>query len=198
MQSLRAFFLRHRLAFGVIFLYLLFPLIGFWRNFDFSGLNVSFFDADFTGFYYPDFVYGSQIVRHILGLKPLSDILWDSYNLFGLPLLGAVDRIGIFYPVKFIFYLFAQLLSKNSLIYLSTYYSLFHMSLAGIFTYIFARRCLKFEPFSAFIAGVIYSMSGSFIHLLVFSNILTGPTFLPLQLYFFYKGIDIFFLKPLV
>lgn len=182
-------FLKYR-TFFIICIYFLLPLVGFWRNFDISRVNLSFFDADFTGFYFPDFAYGSQLVKDILLFRPISNLFWDPYNLFGIPLLGAVDRIGLFYPVKLIFYILSQFFSKDGLIFLATYYSLFHMSLAGIFTYLFARRCLRLEPFAAFVAGLVYSMSGSFMHLLVFSNILTGPAFLPLQLYFFYTAIE--------
>lgn len=174
----------------VIFAYLLLPIMAYWRNLDFSGLNLTFFNADFIGFYFPDFAQGTQLVRDIWHLSPRSNILWDPYNLLGLPLVGAVDRIGFFYPVKFLFYLVGSFFPFKYSIFFASYYSIFHLSLAAIFTYLFTRRCLKLDPFPSFIIGLIYSLGGSLAHLTIFSNSLVGPAYLPLELFFLWTALE--------
>lgn len=174
----------------IIFLFLLLPLVDFWRNFDFTKFDLTFFGADFVGGYFTDFVNGSQILASLRHLKPISDILWDPYNLLGFPSIGAIDRIGFFYPVKFLFYLISSFFSFKYQIFFATYYSLFHISLAGIFTYLFAKKCLKLDSFPSFVVGLIYSLSGSFIHLVIFTNTVTAPAFLPLELYFLWVALE--------
>lgn len=173
-----------------IVLYLILPLIGFWRNLDMSEINLRFFHVDFIGYYFPDYLQGVQIVRDILHGKPISDSLWDPYNFLGFPLIGAVDRVGIFYPVRLLFYFISSFFSIKYQVFFATYYSLFHMSLAGIFTYFLVKNCLKLSPFSSFVAGIIYSLGGSFIYVSIFTNVVPGLACLPLQLYLLFKAFQ--------
>ncbi len=173
-----------------ILLFFILPIIGFWRNFDITGFNTVYFHVDFLGYYYPDFLQGVSATRAILSIKNATDSLWDPYNFTGFPLIGGLDRVSIFYPVRFIFYLVSLLSPQNLLVFLATYYSVFHLSLASLFTYIFLRKCLMFKPFPAFISGIIFGLSGSMIYVGIFSNPISGPALMPLQLYFMYKSIQ--------
>lgn len=182
--------MKNKTSLLVILLFLFLPLIAFWRNFDFSGLNLTFFHADFAGFYFPEFVFGTQLINDIRHGKYLLDILWDPYHMLGLPLVGGIDRIGLFYPVKAIFYYIASFFPRSSLIYFATSYSLLHMSFAGIFTYLFTKECLKLSSFASFVAGLVYAFGGTFIYLIVYINHVTGLAFLPLTLYFLVTSIE--------
>src|SRR3989344_9477519 len=177
-------------TFYIFIIYLLLPILGFWRNFAPYGINSRFFGADFTGYYYPDFVQGVEIVKNLIHLKSPIDALWDPYNFMGFPLAGIVDRAGVFYPIRFLFYFIASVLPSNYTVFIAMYYSLFHLSLAGIFTYIFCRHCLKFSHSSSLIAGIIYSLGGSMVYVGVFTNVVTGPAFLPLQLTLSFKALE--------
>src|SRR5205085_12509121 len=117
----------------------------------------TFFGANFLGAYYPNFELGSKFFGNF------KDLLWDPYNLLGRPLLGGVDRLGMFYPLKFLAYAFNHYLSTDLHIYVWTYFNLFHLSLAGICMFLFARKVLNLSSFSAFISGIVYMFSGILI-----------------------------------
>ncbi|MFA5775948.1 MAG: YfhO family protein [Patescibacteria group bacterium] len=182
--------LRNNKELLIIGLFFLLPIVGFWRNMDTSGLNTVYFHVDFLGYYYPDYLQGVEVVKAILSVIHASDALWDPYNFTGFPLIGALDRVSLFYPVRFIFYLISTLLPLNLQVFCATYYSLFHLSLAGIFTYLFLRKCLGLEPFPAFLSGIIYSLGGSMIYVGIFANPISGPALFPLQLLLLYKSIE--------
>ena len=171
-------------------IYIVLPLILFWRNFDFSGINLTFFHGDFNGYYYPDFLQSSQLIKDIFNGKPISEMFWDPYNLIGFPLFGAVDRVGILYPVRLIFHLISSLFPDSWQLFFATYYSLFHMSLAAMGAYLFSKRCLGLKTFFAFVAGLLYGISGTFVYLATYSNIVPGPAMLPFILYFLFTGIQ--------
>ncbi|QQG44092.1 MAG: YfhO family protein [Candidatus Roizmanbacteria bacterium] len=175
----------------IILPYFIFPFIAFWRNLDLSNISLVFFDAEFDGSYYPDFVYGVHIFQDIIkGSQSISSIFWNPYSLLGMPWVGAVDRSGLFYPIKFLFYFISSFFSSKYYLFFITYFPLFHMSLAGIFTYLFVKRCLKLSSFSSFVAGIIYGFSGAFIFLVIYIYPSTGVAFLPLQLYFLWTALE--------
>jgi len=166
-----------------IFLFFLLPFIAFWRNFDFTGINQTFFNVEFTGFYYPDFDLGSSL------FGKFKEMLWDPYNLLGIPLIGGIDRIGLFYPVKFIFYAVSTLFKPEYRLYFITYHSLFHISLAGVFTYLLCRKTLKLSKFASFVSGLVYMFNGSFITFIVLPNHFSGSVFLPFLLYLMHRAV---------
>ena len=183
-KRVKALIIEHKIDLLFIFLFLVFPIFAFWRNFDFSGVNRTYFNVEFTGFYYPDFALGTKLLQHP------NDLLWDPYNLLGIPLIGGIDRLGLFYPIKFIFYVIAQFFHPNVAMYIITYHSLFHISLAGIFTYIFVRKVFGLHQVAAFIAGLAYMFNGNFITFIVLPNHFSGSVFLPLILYFIYLSFE--------
>lgn len=175
----------------IILAYLILPLIAFWRNFDFTNASLVFFDAEFMGGYYPDFAYGVRIFEDIIkGEQSISSIFWNPYNLLGMPWVGAVDRSGLFYPVKFLFYFISTFFSSKNHIFFITYFPLFHLSLGCFFTYLFSKNCLKLSNFSSFVSGIIYGLSGASMYLVVYTYPSTGVAFLPLQLYLLWTALE--------
>lgn len=168
----------------VIFLFFLLPLIAFWRNFDFSGLNLTFFDAEFLGGYYSDLFLGTRFIHQ------LNNLLWDPYNLLGLPLLGTFSRMSIFYPIKFLMYAGASLFRPEARLFFFEYFSLFHLGLSGIFMYIFVRKIFRFSLLVSFLVGLVYAFNGTFIHFVAYLQQGVGPAFLPLVLLFLYRAVE--------
>lgn len=178
------FLIKNKTTILIVLLYLLLPLIAFWRNFDFSKLNLTFFDAEFLGGFYPDLILGSNLVKHF------HEMLWDPYNLLGLPLLGTFSRLSLFYPVKFLFYFVSSLLREDFRLFVFTYFPLFHLSLAGIFMYAFVRKVFKFSLLVSFVVGLIYAFNGTFVHFIAYSQHGVGPAYLPLVLLFLYLAVE--------
>ena len=176
--------LLHNKELYVVLLFLILPMLAFWRNFDFTGLNRTYFDAEFIGFYYPEFSLGVSL------FGKWSHILWDPYNLMGVPLLGGVDRLGIFYPPKVIFYLVGLILDPQYRLYLITYFSVFHLTLAGIFMYIFASKTLKFSYLISIFVAILFAFNGSFIRFIALPNHMLSIVYLPLILYFLHKALS--------
>jgi hypothetical protein len=183
-SAIKNFVQKYKTELVFVALFFILPLISFWRNFDFSGLNRTYFDVDFLGFYYPDFAMGSNLLHHG------ANLLWDPYNLLGIPLLGGADRLGLFYPLKAVFYLISVLIHPSARLYLLTYFSLFQMSLAGLFTYIFVRKALRLDKTASFVAGLVYMFSGSFIIWIFLPNHFSGPALLPLILYLIFLAVE--------
>lgn len=98
---------------------------------------------------------------------------WPSYYM-GLPLNIALGR---YYPINFMF-----LFSYNDSLF--TLYFAIHMLIAGIFTYLFAKK-LKLENFPSLIAGIIYMFSGTLIARLGMGHVPHAAviSILPLVLY---------------
>lgn len=164
--------------------FFVFPVIIFWRNFDITALNKAFFSGDFSAYYYSDFYLGTSLLGNI------KELFWDPYNNLGLPLLGATNKINLFYPIKALFYFVGFLLTNNLRVYIFEYYSLFHMTLGSIFMFILARKGFNMSKFSSFIAGLIFGLSGTFLHYSVTPNHLAGMAFLPLTVFLFMKSVQ--------
>ncbi|OGH18965.1 MAG: hypothetical protein A2770_03010 [Candidatus Levybacteria bacterium RIFCSPHIGHO2_01_FULL_38_12] len=174
---------QHKNSIVACLIFFILPFFAFWRNFDFTGINTTFFGAEFIGGYYPEFSLGMSI------FGKFKDMLWDPYNILGIPHMGAVDRLGIFYPLKFILYFFGAFFSLNSRIFLIEYFSIFHITLAGIFMYIFSRKTLKLSFYTSLIVGLVFAFNGTSTRLIAYPNHMIGIAYLPLILYFLHKAI---------
>jgi len=175
---------KHKIDIGYLILLFLLPLLAYWKNFDFTSVNQKFFGAEFLGGYYPDFIRSATLFPNF------KELLWDPYNMLGLPLLGGVEWVGLFYPVKFLFYVIAKLINPDWWVYLFSYFSVFHISLAGIGMYLFSRKILKFKSSTSFLAGLVYAFNGSLIHFSAFPNHTVGPAYLPFTAYFLSRAIS--------
>jgi hypothetical protein len=81
--------------------------------------------------------------------------LWNPYIFSGMPFVGNPLNL-MFYPPNFIFIIFPN----NSMFGL---FVMFHIMLAGIFTYLFLRL-LKIDRFPSFIGALIFMFSGIFVN----------------------------------
>ena len=177
------FLKRHRDIIIISMLFITLPILAFWKNFDFTGLNLSFFNADFIGFYYPDFSLGVSL------FGKFKDMLWDPYNMMGIPHIGGVDRVGLFYPLKFIFYFIGSFVNPANRLFLITYFSVLHITIACFSFFIFSRKILNFSNFQAFFASLIFGFNGTFIRLIALPNHMLSVAYLPLILYFLHRAI---------
>jgi hypothetical protein len=164
-------------------LFFILPFFAFWRNFDFTGLNTTFFGAEFIGGYYPEFSLGMSIFGNF------KDMLWDPYNVLGIPHMGAVDRLGIFYPLKPLLYFVGTFFSPEHRLFLIQYFSMFHITLAGIFMYIFSRKSLKLSFYTSLIVGLIFAFNGTNTRLIAYPNHMVGLAYLPLVLHLLHRAL---------
>jgi len=183
-DKLKSIFTRNKEDILALTLFLVLPILAFWKNFDITGLNLTFFDAEFLGAYYPDFIMGSSL------LSNMGNLLWDPHNFLGIPLIGGVDRLGFFYPVKTVFYILSLIFAQNHHLFLITYFPLFHLSIAGFTTFFLLYKRFNLSKYAAFVAGLVYAFNGSLIHFIQYPNHPVGPAYFPLVLYFLLKSID--------
>ena len=135
---------------------------------------MTFFRRDITRFYYPIWHYGTSCLKR--GDLPL----WNSYINFGQPFLANVQTC-VFYPPTLLLYLPDTLRAFN-------FYILFHMALAGFFTFIWMRSCGLSQP-SSLVAGLAYCLSGYFMSTIDLTISLCAAAYFPLVMFFFRKAI---------
>jgi len=170
---------------GIILLFLILPFLCFWRNFPLLAKeNILFFDDDFLGGFFPVWWHGSQI------LNRWQDLLWDPTQSCGLPFIS-LPHIGIFYLPKFLMFLIANVLNlQGNILFLAEYLPMFHLSLAGIFTYLFLRRIVNLDRFASLFGGLVFMFNASFIHHLVYPDNVISVTWLPLLLFCYIRSLQ--------
>ncbi len=142
----------------------------------------TFFRRDILRFYYPVWRFTTQSILH--GTIPL----WDPYNYCGSPFL-ANPQSCVFYPLTIFFYLPNYTWAFN-------FYILVHLSLAGFFTYLWAKDC-EISQTSAFLSGVAYSLSGYMASTINLTISLCSAAYFPLAILTFRRALlhDGFFWK---
>ncbi|MGC8782044.1 MAG: hypothetical protein ACP5UQ_14375, partial [Anaerolineae bacterium] len=129
-------------------LLLLLPFLLFWRVWwpDAAARQV-FRYGDFVEQHYPMRVFVADEYRH--GRLPL----WDPYTFGGEPAV-AMSLFAPYYPPGLWQVLFEQLPFEALEIE-----AIFHLGLAGLFTFLFVRRATD-DPRAGFIAGLAFSLGG--------------------------------------
>jgi len=143
----------------------------FWKialtNLILAGLDV------FT-YFYPYREYAAQAIR--AGHLPL----WNPYLFLGAPFLANIQS-AVLYPLNLLFlWLPAPKMVAYSIV--------LHIFLAGLFTYLFARRALKMSPLSALVAAVVFALSGFLGAQVEHVNQLSVFAWLPLLLLLFHEA----------
>lgn len=109
--------------------------------------------------------------------KDLSFPFWNPYMFSGFPLLGAMQA-GALYPPNILFpLLFSPALAFNLDLML-------HYSLAGFFTFLYARQ-VGLGVFPSLVSGTVFSLLGYLPAHLMHPSIITSGTWIPLLLFFY-------------
>ena len=149
-------------AFLLIFF---FPVLFLGRTYVTTGVVMS----DLANQNYPFKVVYAQALKE--GYFPF----WVKNMGNGFPLV-AEGQVGAFYPLNMLFfYLLPTLLAFNLSLF-------FHYFLAGLFIYLLARSWLKFESWSALMAGLTFALSGFMVIHLVHLSMIQTVAWFPLQL----------------
>ncbi len=146
-------------------------LLFFWKialtNLILAGLDV------FT-YFHPYREYAAQAIR--AGHLPL----WNPYLFLGVPFLANIQS-AVLYPLNL---LFLWLPAPKMVAYSIT----LHIFLAGVFTYLYARRALKMSPSSGLVSGVVFALSGFLGAQAEHVNQLSVFAWLPLLLLLFHEA----------
>ncbi|MCL5054919.1 MAG: YfhO family protein [Firmicutes bacterium] len=106
---------------------------------------------------------------------------WLPYEFLGLPFLGTLQT-GILYPLNW-FYFF---LPVKDIAYGFNWSLIVHYALAGFFTYLYVRL-LGLRDIPAFLAGIVFGLSGFMMARQQTINMQNAGVWLPLLLYFYEK-----------
>jgi len=113
------------------------------------------------------------------GITPL----WNPYSFCGIPFLASLQT-GIFYPVGFVFYLFAFPLAYKLYIFI-------HLFLAFSFMYLLLKE-FNADDFSAFFSGMIFALNGFILTKLEFLSVLGTVVWFPLVFLILKKSVKKF------
>ncbi len=108
--------------------------------------NLILAGLDLFAYFYPYREYAAQVIR--AGHLPL----WNPYLFLGVPFLANIQS-AVLYPLNLLFLWFPA--PK-----MVAYSIALHIFLAGVFTYLYARRALKMSPWGALVAAVVFALSG--------------------------------------
>ncbi|MBQ4899955.1 YfhO family protein [Paenibacillus sp. Marseille-P2973] len=112
-------------------------------------------------------------------LKNLHLPLWNSYINLGYPSHADIQN-SIFYLPNLIFYTFLPFEFAYN------YMFLFHLSLAGVFTYLYLNQ-IKLNWKASFLGGLVFMFSGTLNAKLGHVTVLNSIVWLPIILYFYEK-----------
>lgn len=166
----RRFFNSHKY---LLILFIL-PFIVFWRNI-IPIKGMAYFGNDIA----ISFNTLASIIKQLRdGFFPL----WDPHTFFGIQLVTRPDSL-VFYPPAGALVLISALLklSDTAIYKFIEFFTIFHFSLAGIFTYLLLKH-YKLSDFSAFCGGMIYMLSGALVAFANTTGILISLAYFPLVL----------------
>jgi hypothetical protein len=136
---------------GVVLLLACLCLFFFWRIITPNLANRgSFLEGDFADQFYAFGVYEAQ--RLFSGQLPL----WNPYTFSGQPFLADVQS-AIFYPLSLVTLLLS--LAQGFSLFALELEAIFHFFLAGLFTYLLARRLLR-DRWAALISSLVFTFGG--------------------------------------
>ncbi len=129
------------------------------------------FEFDMYARFYP--LLGVVKEQYLAGRLPF----WNPYMFSGMPLL-ATSEPATLYPLSILPAMFLPLHVAVNLDIVV------HHALAGLFTFLYARK-MGLDAFSSFISGVLFSFMGYLMYQNHLLSILRTATWFPLVLYFF-------------
>ncbi len=138
--------------------------------------NLIMAGLDVFTYFYPYKAYAAEAIRS--GSLPL----WNPYLFMGVPFLANIQS-GVLYPVNLPLYW----LSAPKMV---SYSAVLHLSLAGAFTYLFARRVLGLSPWASLASGLILALGGFLGAQVEHPNQLSVLVWLPLMLFLFHRSYE--------
>ena len=133
--------------------------------------NLILAGGDMLLYFYPNWDYAADAVRH--GRLPL----WNPYLFMGAPFF-ANSQTGVLYPLNLALAWLPTTRAINLTIIL-------HLWLAGVGTYIFARRNLGLSRLAAWVGGVTFALGGYLGAQVAHVNQLQALAWLPFLFVFF-------------
>ncbi len=109
--------------------------------------------------------------------------LWNPYLAGGFPLAGQIEAAPL-YLLNLILLLPLPITTTH------TWYIVIHYMLAGVFTYLLARRGLHLGPMPSLIAGLTFTFSGSMIAQLTNFTLVSTLVWMPLILLLYIRALD--------
>ncbi len=158
---------------GAIFLLLGLTLLFFWKI---ALTNRILVGLDVFTYFYPYKAYAAQAIRH--GSLPL----WNPYLFMGVPFLANIQAATL-YPLNVPLYW----LSVPKMV---SYSIVLHVFLGGAFTYHQAPLALRFGPWAALNAGVVFALGGFLGAQTEHVNQVTAVVWVPLVMYLLYLSYE--------
>ena len=149
-------------------------LVFFWKL---AFTNLILAGVDVLGYFYPYRAYAAQVIQE--GHLPL----WNPYLFMGVPFL-ANSQAGVFYPLNLV-------LNCLSTARQVSWSIILHVTLAGVFAYLYARSSLRLSPWAALLAGVVFALGGFLGAQAEHVNQLSVSAWLPLLLLLYDRAIGI-------
>ncbi|MFQ5612470.1 MAG: YfhO family protein [Anaerolineae bacterium] len=144
------------------------PVIFFGQTFYFHDISID---------YVPLNAFNTQTLRQ--GELPL----WNPYLNGGFPFAGQPESAPL-YPLNLILLLPLPITTRHA------GYIVVHYALAGVFTYLLARRGLGLEAKPSFIAGAVFALSGTMVAELTNFTLVTTLAWMPLILLLYLRAVD--------
>ena len=142
--------------------------------------NKIFMHRDLLRFFYP--LREFSVSQFKLGQLPL----WNPYIHCGSPHL-AEFQTSVFYPLSIIYLLFPFAKAFN-------YFIIFHIFLAGFFTYLLMREW-RYSRYAAFLSASVFMFSGYIISVINLLASLGSVVWLPLVILFYERALKKDWLK---
>ncbi|MBN1693922.1 YfhO family protein [candidate division WOR-3 bacterium] len=154
-----------------------------------TGLCILSFNQIIFGEYYffEDFLYQYYPFRNFFATSLRGGVfpLWDPYVFSGMSLIGDIQS-ALFYPFNIILIIFVR---KGVLSYYALeLQNIFHVLLAGVFTYMYARE-VKLPKSASMVSAVTFMFSGFLITRMIHLTFINVIIWLPLILLFLQKAL---------
>lgn len=137
--------------------------------------NLILVGVDVFGYFYPYRAHAAQVIRQ--GHLPL----WNPYLFMGVPFL-ANSQAGVLYPLNLV-------LNCLSTARQVSWSIILHVTLAGVFAYLYARSSLRLSPWAAMLAGLVFAGGGFVGAQVEHVNQLNASAWLPLLLLLYDQAV---------
>lgn len=129
---------------------------------------------DLSRYFYPIRFFTVSSIKS--GVLPL----WNPYIYCGMPNLAA-QQSCVFYPPSIIYYMFPFDFAFN-------FFLIFHVFLAGLFTYLLCRHW-NYKRSASLLAAIIFMLGGYMVSMVNLPTTLSSVVWFPLVLLFFDKAL---------